>query len=219
MNSAWNTVHPKRNPTTCRHFAATYSSWVPGSGSGAAEHVQQRPEQAAERGDDHEPPLHHRGLGGGVDVDGDERNCDRDLDEPQQHYPVENHCPPPTRGPAYRITEAKRRALPGGAVVRTRLHRSQSPVAYVTDATRRVQTTHDQLCGLDPEICGSRSSTTRSVRSRSRGRALGGVTLAECRQLGERWTPDLLRVTRQYRVLAGPRGDCPLPDQLPPRTR
>lgn len=44
------------------------------------------------------------------------------------------------------------------------------------------------------------------------------VTLAECRQLGERWTPDLLRVTRQYRVLSGPRGDCPLPDQLPPRT-
>lgn len=43
------------------------------------------------------------------------------------------------------------------------------------------------------------------------------VVEAECEQLGERWVPDLLRVTRKYRVLPGPRGECPLPDQLPPR--
>lgn len=40
---------------------------------------------------------------------------------------------------------------------------------------------------------------------------------AESGQLRERWAPDLLRVTRRYRVLQGPRGECPLPDQLPPR--
>lgn len=43
------------------------------------------------------------------------------------------------------------------------------------------------------------------------------VTEEECKQLGERWNPDLLRVTRTYRVLPGPRGACPLPDDLPPR--
>lgn len=43
------------------------------------------------------------------------------------------------------------------------------------------------------------------------------VTRAACQEAGERWAPDLLRVIRHYRVLSGPRGECPLPDQLPPR--
>lgn len=50
------------------------------------------------------------------------------------------------------------------------------------------------------------------------GRREAWVTKDECAQLGERWNADLLRVTRRYRVLPGPREqECPLPDQLPPR--
>lgn len=38
----------------------------------------------------------------------------------------------------------------------------------------------------------------------------GWATRSECLESGDRWNPDLERVTRHYRVLPGPRGECPL---------
>lgn len=36
------------------------------------------------------------------------------------------------------------------------------------------------------------------------------VTEDECAELGERWRPDMVRMTRAYDVLPGPRGECPI---------
>ena len=38
----------------------------------------------------------------------------------------------------------------------------------------------------------------------------GWATQDECEATGDRWAPELCRVTRRYRVLSGPRGGCPI---------